>query len=329
MKRNVKAIAALLLTAALLLLPACKKSAVLPEEDTRTVLLVDGKYAVSYDLYRYFYLNYKTGYTDADFAEGKAAATEAELREQCLYGIRSLYATLSLSADYGITPEDGDIKTAAEASVSDAIETLGGQSEYAASLKKNYMTDSVFRFMMAAQACEDKLFSTLTAGLGLVETDDEKIASILRGEDCVRIVQVLISKSNGFSDDKNRETAEKVLRLAKEGEDFDRLIANYSNDYSMTSDGYYFTHGYMLEEVEKAAFALGVGEISDLVVSRNGYHIIKRLPKEESYLEKNFSTLKAQYQSCEFYRLIDERRDKLAVRTNELFDGLDHTTLIY
>lgn len=330
MKRSLRTLAAVLAALALLLpLSSCKKSAGLPAEDTRTVLLVDGKYAVSYDLYRYFYLNYKTGYTDADFAEGKAAQTEAELREQCFYGLRSLCATLSLAADYGITPEDGDIKAAAETSVSEAIETLGGKSEYAASLKENYMTDSVFRFMMAAQACEDKLFSTLTTGLGLIETDDEKILSVLRGDGCVRIVQVLISKTNGFSDEKNRETADKVLRLAREGEDFDRLIANYSNDYSMTSDGYYFTRGYMLEEVEKASFALAVGEISDVVVSRSGYHVIKRLPKEDSYLAENLSTLKAQYQSCEFYALIDARRDQLTVRTNDLFAELDHTTLIY
>ncbi len=63
-----------------------------------------------------------------------------------------------------------------------------------------------------------------------------------------------------------------VLDKAKEGEDFDELIRKYSEDDKAT---YSFGKGEMEESFEKAAFNLGTGEISDIVETEFGYHIIK------------------------------------------------------
>ena len=41
-----------------------------------------------------------------------------------------------------------------------------------------------------------------------------------------------------------------------------------------------FTRGKLLPKFEEAAFGLGVGEISDIVETEHGLHIIKRLPEE-------------------------------------------------
>ena len=63
-----------------------------------------------------------------------------------------------------------------------------------------------------------------------------------------------------------------ALRLAREGEDFDALIRKYSEDDKTT---YSFGKGEMEESFETAAFNLGTGEISDVVETEFGYHIIK------------------------------------------------------
>lgn len=63
-----------------------------------------------------------------------------------------------------------------------------------------------------------------------------------------------------------------VLELAREGEDFDALIRKYSEDDKTT---YSFGKGEMEESFETAAFNLGTGEISDVVETEFGYHIIK------------------------------------------------------
>lgn len=66
--------------------------------------------------------------------------------------------------------------------------------------------------------------------------------------------------------------AKEALALAKEGEDFDALIRRYSEDDKAT---YSFGKGEMEEAFETAAFNLGTGEISDVVETEFGYHIIK------------------------------------------------------
>lgn len=68
--------------------------------------------------------------------------------------------------------------------------------------------------------------------------------------------------------------AGEVLRLAKEGEDFDELIRRYSEDDKST---YSFGKGEMDAVFETAAFNLGKDEISDVVETEFGYHIIKCL----------------------------------------------------
>lgn len=72
--------------------------------------------------------------------------------------------------------------------------------------------------------------------------------------------------------DAYREACE-VLRLAREEDaDFDELIRKYSEDNKTT---YSFGKGEMDPVFEEAAFNLGTGEISDVVETEYGYHIIK------------------------------------------------------
>ena len=72
--------------------------------------------------------------------------------------------------------------------------------------------------------------------------------------------------------------AEEVLAKAQNGEDFDALIAEFNEDPGATEAGYTFTKGTMVPEFEDAAFALKIGEMSGLVETQYGYHIIKRIP---------------------------------------------------
>lgn len=65
-----------------------------------------------------------------------------------------------------------------------------------------------------------------------------------------------------------------ALELAKDGEDFDELIRKYSEDDKAT---YSFGKGDMDPAFETAAFNLGTDEISDIVETEYGYHIIKCL----------------------------------------------------
>ena len=75
--------------------------------------------------------------------------------------------------------------------------------------------------------------------------------------------------------------AENLLKRARAGEDFGRLAAEFSDDPGSKNKGgeYTFPRGQMVAEFESVAFSQRTNQISDVVTTRFGYHIIKTLEK--------------------------------------------------
>ncbi|MDD2597015.1 MAG: peptidylprolyl isomerase [Candidatus Cloacimonetes bacterium] len=74
-----------------------------------------------------------------------------------------------------------------------------------------------------------------------------------------------------------RAEAETLQQRADNGEDFAALASEYSDCPSKAQGGDlgFFKRGMMVKPFEDAAFAMGVGEVSGIVESQFGYHIIK------------------------------------------------------
>jgi len=88
-----------------------------------------------------------------------------------------------------------------------------------------------------------------------------------------------------------QEDAEAILKELKGGADFATLAKEKSKDGSASQGGDlgYFGHGDMVAEFDEAAFKLNVGELSDVVQTKFGYHIIKvtdKKPATEPTLEE-------------------------------------------
>lgn len=72
--------------------------------------------------------------------------------------------------------------------------------------------------------------------------------------------------------------ANEALAKAKDGSDFAALAQEYSDDTGSGSQGGelgWFGKGVMVKEFEDAAFSMEAGQVSDLVKTQFGYHIIK------------------------------------------------------
>lgn len=89
----------------------------------------------------------------------------------------------------------------------------------------------------------------------------------------------ILFKTEGKDENAVKAKAEDVLKQAKApGADFAALAKKFSEDDSNSQNGGdldYFGRGRMVPEFENAAFAMKAGEISDLVKTSFGYHIIK------------------------------------------------------
>jgi peptidyl-prolyl cis-trans isomerase D len=97
----------------------------------------------------------------------------------------------------------------------------------------------------------------------------------------VRASHILL-KTAGKDEAEVRTRAESILAQAKAGADFAELAKTFSEDEATRDKGGdldYFTRGRMVPEFERAAFALEPGQISDLVRSQFGFHIIKVVDK--------------------------------------------------
>jgi parvulin-like peptidyl-prolyl isomerase len=77
-----------------------------------------------------------------------------------------------------------------------------------------------------------------------------------------------------------RSVAQEVLRRLKAGEDFARVVLDYSDEPNAGQRGGSlppFSRGSMDKAFEDAAFSLAPGELSGIVESEFGFHVIQRL----------------------------------------------------
>ncbi|WP_079480710.1 peptidylprolyl isomerase [Halobacillus salinus] len=81
----------------------------------------------------------------------------------------------------------------------------------------------------------------------------------------------------------DEETAKEVKQKLKDGESFDDLASEYSQDGSAKQGGKlgYIGLGKTVPEFEKAAYSLDVGEVSEPVQTQYGFHIIKVTDKRD------------------------------------------------
>jgi peptidyl-prolyl cis-trans isomerase D len=146
-------------------------------------------------------------------------------------------------------------------------------------------------------------------------------------DEMVDASHILIKAAEPSKDAEAEAKALDVLKKARAGVDFGELARKYSDDTGSKSQGGNlgpFPRGKNVKEFEDAAFKLKPGEVSDLVKSQFGYHIIKvlkhstpTLESERATLERNIRLDKAaallKQKTQEAQRLAESQKDLNAI----------------
>jgi peptidyl-prolyl cis-trans isomerase C len=140
------------------------------------------------------------------------------------------------------------------------------------------------------------------------------------------LVMTKDEQGNDLPEEKKKEKLKQIedlLKKARAGEDFAELAKKHSEDPGSKDKGgeYVFPRGQMVPEFEKAAFSLKTNEVSDVVTTQYGYHIIKlseKMPaKKVSYEEiapKIKEALKAQEMQQGLAQYIEKLRKEADVQ---------------
>ena len=115
---------------------------------------------------------------------------------------------------------------------------------------------------------------------------EEEIQKVYQQDKTASVRHILLQtqdKSEGEKEEIHKKM-EAILSRAKSGEDFAELAKTYSEDPgSKDNGGLYenFGRGQTVEPFENAAFSVPIGEISDIVETTFGYHIIKVIDRKK------------------------------------------------
>jgi peptidyl-prolyl cis-trans isomerase D len=131
----------------------------------------------------------------------------------------------------------------------------------------------------------------------------------------VRASHILIKTTGKAEEDESaKKKAEDLLAQVKKGADFAELAKKNSQDEGSAVKGGdldFFPRGQMVAEFDKVAFELQPGQISDLVKSQFGYHIIKVTDKRPAST-KSLADVRTQIEDQLKYEQAQSSAQKLA-----------------
>ena len=172
--------------------------------------------------------------------------------------------------------------------------------EYVDQLQTNVgLSEKDLRRVMESQLYREKILDVVLAELGEEQAQEQVWAR-----------HILVA---------DEATAAIVKERLDNGEDWSALAAEFSTDESNKNSGGdlgWFAKGAMVKEFEDAAFALGVGEISEPVQTSFGFHIIQVLGHE------NRPLLDSEYEQVRQQRFNDwlqEQRDGSEVEIRDIW----------
>jgi peptidyl-prolyl cis-trans isomerase C len=181
--------------------------------------------------------------------------------------------------------EIADLDKTLEAEYEKETKRFASKEEMDKALKSANMEEKDLRLLIRKRYVVNNLLEKEIAPAIVVGEDEIKKfyddnQDKFKRPEAVRASHILVESKPDATPEQDKAAREKIeglLKQLKEGKDFAELAKVESSCPSKVQGGdlNFFTKGQMVPEFENAAFALKPGEISDIVKTQFGYHIIK------------------------------------------------------
>ncbi len=233
-----------------------------------------------------------TPYQQQIAAMGEGAVTDEQLTQIKTRVLENLIGTELLyqeSMKSGVKVEEKEITTAFD----EQKAQFSSEAEFKEALKQYNFSDSAFKDQIKVgltiqHFIDNKFTSNTTISDEEVKKYYDENPSSFQEPEQVRASHIMVmvdSSADQAKKDEAKKKIEQILQKLKAGADFAALAKEVSEDtYTKDNGGDldYFYKGQMVQAFEDAAFPLKPGEISNVVETEYGYHIIKVTGKKEA-----------------------------------------------
>jgi len=198
--------------------------------------------------------------------------------------------------DLAVTNEEVDEQ------MNSIVESYSSEEEFEKSLKENGISKEFLETELRGQLLRTRIYTEVTSDIAVTEDESEQfyednretmflVPESVKAGHILAMFPWLIDGTEETEEGKleARDKIEIVEGKLKDGENFEELARQYSDDGATAENGGdlgYISEGQMVEEFEKALFSLDMGEVSDIVETEYGFHIIKAYEMRDEYIQE-------------------------------------------
>lgn len=296
-------------------------------------------YWIGYDVsYLDSYMQYYTGSSlDWDYTLSDGTNITDYIKSNVYSSVKQHLVLENLANKYGVTLTEGQESAMADSDQT-YIDQYGSEEAFEEEIAKLGMRRETYDRVARSNYLYQNLYQLYNTEGSALYASDEDLAVYAADQNYITADHILLSTKDlttgeALTDEQKAEKkalAEEIKQKldACEG-DIDELTAlfheladQYSEDPGRETypTGYTFTTGSMVQEFEDAAYALSEGEVSEVVESSFGYHILLRLPLDKSAAADE---VREEY----FTNFIAEQVDAATMATSADYDKLDPQAL--
>ena len=195
----------------------------------------------------------------------------------------------------------------------------------AANLSVPQMKEDIRKGMTIEKLIVERFVDKTTVPEKEIKAYYESHMNLFKQPEQVKASHILIKVDPKAKESEKEDALKKIRDVQKKqikGDDFAKLAKEYSQGPSNAKGGDlgYFKRGQMVPAFEKVAFKLKPGEVSDIVKTRFGYHLIKVVDKKpestipyEEIKDKLGQYLKQEKVQKEIKQLVEKLRKEAKV----------------